>query len=133
MSEPTIDQVIEQHRIDIGVDKLHVDVVPGAKPEQVKTELNRISQQFAEYDQLTTQQKMQAHIAYLEDKLGHVRNSATRRFDELLGNESPNEKKMRDAIFKHCDFRSSVNIGFAKQYWSNPSVKIDYRFVRRSK
>lgn len=72
MPDMTIEDVIEEARLASGARHLHVDVTPGARPEELRKALREIDRKSRHYASFSDEARTAARLARLEDVLSRI-------------------------------------------------------------
>lgn len=108
-AELTFEDVIEAHRVEIGVKKVHVSLGPDATPETVATELKKVHQDMQRWEALPETLRLKAYIHRLKGvihQLGDLASPDVRTIDS----ETPELRALRHEIFRLTDIIPDVDL-----------------------
>lgn len=86
----TYAEVIEEHRVELGADKVHVDYVPGVDPERLAQELARVRGVIAEYEAVDPAIEMEARLEHYENVFSEIRKLCQTNVRDFVANTERN-------------------------------------------
>jgi hypothetical protein len=105
----TIEDVIEEHRLAIGAEKVHVTLGDSATPEGLRQTLAQMRADQAEFDSYSDLEKAQAHIARLRSVLRAITRLSQRTVSEMAA-ETPEMQELKSRIFLLTDLVPDVDL-----------------------
>lgn len=121
MSEKTIEQVIENHKNEIGAKVLHVSLGPNATPESVEESLRAVQEQINQYNAIPREIRLECEILELRKRLEQiddiVREHCTMTLDEFRDPKNDKIVKMKSAIYALTDIIPDMHTGEAIRYY----------------
>lgn len=102
-SHGSLEGVIEQHRQNIGAERLHVCLGPKATPETLKVELERVQGKLAAFDAFPETTQLRAELAQAKDRLRQIGKLGQATVAEIH-DEHPATRELRLKVFRLADF-----------------------------
>jgi hypothetical protein len=99
----TIKDVIEEHRLLVGAEDVHVTLAEGATPEGLKVELENIRQLQAKYNSFPEVLKQTAQVISLKRRLWEIASMCKRNIVDTSTKSDKDYDELRLKIFNKCD------------------------------
>lgn len=118
MADKTYDEVIEEHRLEVGAKAVHISLGPEATPEKLRDELSKQRDIFREWDAFPELLRAQAEMAQLKARLRRLGKLSQIHINDLE-KESADARALRGKIFRETDIISmdiSEAIEFCRKY-----------------
>lgn len=104
-----IDAVIEEHRVLVGAEKVHLSLGPGANPGNIKTALEEIRIKTNEYNSFSDLEKEQAKVARLRARISRICKLGKTDF-EKYNEQHEDVTKLKREIFSLTDLVADVDL-----------------------
>lgn len=98
----TFDEVIEEHRVKIGANRVHVSLGPDATPETLREELERQRKVGEEWNSFPIELRLRAEIEQLHERLRRICRLSQSDFREYE-TQHPDVSALKKAIFRETD------------------------------